>query len=152
MKYKPRLIWSGSIASGLLLIVLLALHGFLSNPLLWTDKFALLPFVLLIFMGLHVLFGMYVFFDESKLCRVDFFFWKQCLLIKDINSIVYHSSFVVGGANKTVSIFDGAGKKIFMESMPFGKEMQRDLISNLVRLSPSIRLNEGAEAFLRENK
>ncbi|MES2135181.1 MAG: hypothetical protein V4449_03015 [Patescibacteria group bacterium] len=103
-------------------------------------------------MGLHVLFGMYVFFDESKLCRVDFFIWRSCIAIADIQSVVYQSSLIFGGPNKTVSVFDAKGKKVFMESMPFGKEMQKDLIDKLIRLNPSIRLNEDAEALLRENK
>ncbi len=149
MKYKPRLIWSGFITGCFIVMVSVAIPGFLSNPILWRNPWSYVAFLIAIIMPLHALFGMYIVFDNSKVCRVDFFFLRDCIAIKDIQNIVYQASFVFGGHNKTVSVFDAKGNKVFMESMPFGFKLQKSFIENLIRLNPSIRLNEEAQELLK---
>lgn len=123
--------------------------GISKNPFLLNDPWLYVAILTGAFFALYALWGLHISITDSKISRVDFFFWKDTIEIKNIESIVYHPSFVFGGPNKTVSVLDAHGNKVFMESMPFGKEKQRALIASLIRLNPSIRLNEDAEALLK---
>lgn len=155
IKYRTNPLWSGVITFFLLVMVLLVLPNLISNPIyhVWTPLNFVGIFTILfvpVFVSLDVIFGIFVTVDESKICRTDYFFWKKCVSIENIETIIFPATFVVGSENRTLTIIANeveGYKQITMSNPAFHKKTLVKIILDLKRHSPSIKLDEFAEAL-----
>ena len=128
--------------------------GVIANPVLLDNPWVYVTMLLLLGVAADVLFGMRIDLENGELIRTDEFVKKIRLSVGDIKEAKYMPTYIFGGPNKTLSIYAVNGNRlvtITMSQMAYGRQAV-DLLSRLIKLNPTIRLDEGAESLLSENK
>ena len=83
------------------------------------------------------------------LSRTDYLFYTKRLNVKDIKTIYYRPTWIVGGLTRSLYIVDDKEKTVEFPNVGWYEPVLAKIVRDLQSLNPSIRLDEHAEA-LRE--
>jgi hypothetical protein len=155
--YKPQLAWSGTITFCCLFIFVLGLPSLLSNPMYMSGveniTVSISSTLILLFLPLYALFGLYVRVTDDEVCRTDYFVWKKCLRISDIDAILYRPTWGVGQTARRLQIINSKGfyQELQLTNTAFRQSDIAALVSLLRKNNPSIQLDEDAEALVKRH-
>lgn len=141
-----------------LLIVVLAvieMTGAVSaNPkILGYGSFWLLV-AFMIFLLLDAYVGMYISIKNNTLARTTHFFVRRKIYINEIQNIVYHPTWVMGGAFGYSLWIHGLRKgkpaRIEIANVGYSNEVISDILKTLIEVNPDILLDSSAESLLKK--
>lgn len=120
---------------------------------LW-DVIFIFPTVLL-FLTLNFTIGTYGLIDQENktLSRTDYFFYTQRLNIKDIHTIYYRPTWIVGGFTRSLYIVgnvNGKEKIIEFPNVGWYEPVLPEIAKNLKKLNPSIEFAEDTQVLIRK--
>lgn len=153
MRYKPNLVWVIGIILCLIIPLILILPTVLSNPTLVDNKTSLLGLVVLIIIAMYPL-GRSAKLEGSKFCHIDFFVWRKCLWIPNIETISYPPTYGIGKSNRRLTIREKSEgpfeyREIFMPNPAFHRKMLAQIVRDLLKVNQNIEIDSDVEDLLK---
>jgi hypothetical protein len=154
-KYRPSGVWVAMVlACGGFLVVTFIYSAFRypfqnSSPTDIVVDFCLLA--LTIFMFLYPTFGTVFTLRERNFCRTAYFLWRKCFSVEDIVGITYPPTFIAGNTHRTLTIIelqDGRYRQLTMSYPVFTEQTIVNVVRDLKRINPNIKLDDETEALL----
>lgn len=139
---------------GLAVVFIMAIVG---SPLpysqLW-DVILIFPTILLL-LTLNFTIGTYGLLDEENnvLSRTDYFFYTKKLNVKDINTIYYRPTWIMGGFARSLYVVgsvNGEEKVIEFPNVGWYEPVLAQIAVDLKKLNSSIELDEHTKALVHK--
>lgn len=131
----------------------------LGSPLPYSQlwDFIIISFLIFWYLILDCTIGTYGLLDKEKkvLSRTDYFFYTKKLNVKDIHTIYYRPTWIIGGIARSLYIIgnvDGKEKVIEFPNVGWYEKVLVQIVTDLKQMNPSIQLDEPTEALLKKNE
>jgi hypothetical protein len=121
-----------------------------THPELW--KFLIIFAVFLIFVATNYTIGTYGFLDKESgmLSRTDYLFYTKRLSVKEIKTIYYRPTWIIGGLTRSLYILDVNEKTIEFPNVGWHESVLAKIAGDLRTINPSIKLDKYTEELLKK--
>lgn len=105
-----------------------------------------------LFTVLNYSIGTYGFLDKKSgtLSRTDYLFYTKRLNVRDIKTIYYRPTWIIGGLARSLYIVDDKEKVIEFPNVGWYEPVLARMVRDLQQINPSIQLDEHTEVLLKK--
>ena len=109
-----------------------------------TEPFVFLNVFFILFLFSDLYFGIYCTFDGRLFCQTSHFFFKKCIHVNDIESIVFPKTFDIGEVRTlcVIGTADGEAVSIRMTELAYTRKVLAKIVLELSRANPRIDLDD----------
>lgn len=90
----------------------------------------------------------YCLITDNEFSRRSYFFWKKSIPISKINGITFPPTWIASPDARTLVVWSGSGESITMTDMGYTRPALADVVRTLVKINPSIKLDEAAKLLI----